>query len=249
MYVHYIVQLLQKMWWWPSELLWLLSNLAPMKHQEVSNILNVKSSKALTLCFTHQNHHYIRENLISLRTTKQCNVRQKQQLVRWQRRERLNCSEANPSPSARARDQTTADSQSCQLATTSADSKTSADSETIADSKITTDCEIADCWLLPLETIFLQSCLRNFDKIYLHPLGPKSQEDGFKNPPGFCLPFGHNHRRQRDIFWAAGSTNSGMTMMTMVLVVMMMFNVPGMTMMTMVMVVIMRSNCPYRPRR
>ena len=124
----------KKVWWWPSDLLWLLYNLAPMKHQKVSNILNVKSSKALTLCFTHQNHHYIRENLISLRTTKQCNVRQKQQLVRWQRRERLNCSEANPSPSARARDQTTADSQSCQLATTSADSKTSADSETI------------DCW-------------------------------------------------------------------------------------------------------
>ena len=51
----------------------------------------------------------------------------------------MNCSEANSSPSARARDQTTADSQSCQLATTSADS------ETITDSKITTDCEIADC--------------------------------------------------------------------------------------------------------
>ena len=40
-----------------------------------------------------------------------------------------------------------------------------------------------------------------------------------------------------------------MTLMTMVLVVIMMFNVPGMTMMTKVMVVIMRSNCPYRPRR
>ena len=59
----------------------------------------------------------------------------------------MNCSEANSSPSAsaRARDQTTADSQSCQLATTSADSKTSSDSETTADSKITSDCEIADC--------------------------------------------------------------------------------------------------------
>ena len=40
-----------------------------------------------------------------------------------------------------------------------------------------------------------------------------------------------------------------MTMMTMVLVVIMMFNVPGMTMKTKVMVVIMRSNCPYRARR
>ena len=39
----------------------------------------------------------------------------------------MNYSEADPSPSARARDQTTADFQSCQLATTSADSKTSAD--------------------------------------------------------------------------------------------------------------------------
>ena len=66
----------------------------------------------------------------------------------------MNCSEANSSPGARARDQTTADSQSCQLATTSADSKTSADSETIADSKITTDCEIADCESYPSTASF-----------------------------------------------------------------------------------------------
>ena len=64
----------------------------------------------------------------------------------------MNCSEANPSPGAspRARDQTTADSESCQLATTSADSKTSADSETFADSKITTDWEtIINCETYP----------------------------------------------------------------------------------------------------
>ena len=79
---------------------------------------------------------------------------------------------------------------------------------------------------LSLDCLFLQSCLRNFNKINLHPWSPKNQEDGFKNPPGFCLTFGRNRRRRRDIFRAAGST------------------VPGIMMMTKVMVAVMMSNCP-----